>query len=72
MGKRWANDVAAGMLVAALGALGLAVYFWFGLPLLPIAMGCVSVGAAISLFGAFEYFASHRERVSPHGGAPRS
>lgn len=58
MKRRWASDIAAGFLVAAIGAVLTAGALFFAPPLTPIALGVLALGAAVGLFGGFEYFAS--------------
>lgn len=56
MKARWRSDVGYGFLVAAVGALVLAIALFF-FPVAALwAIGLIALGAAISLFGGFEYF----------------
>lgn len=56
--KRWANDVAVGMLIAGIGMAALAFATAIFPPVTPYALGVVFFGAAVALIGGFEYFNS--------------
>lgn len=56
MKKRWASDIGYGLLIAAVGALGAAVSVAFWPAGVPFAVAVLFLGAAISLFGGFEFF----------------
>lgn len=66
MKKRWASDVGAGCLVTALGLLAAGLSLLFALPIVVPAFGVATIGVAIALFGAFEYFVSSRATQGSH------
>lgn len=62
MKNRWSSDVAYGLLAAAFGALIVGVAVAFGLwDLMRYGLALSALGAAVSAFGAAEFFFT-RER----------
>ena len=56
--SRWASDVAFGLLIAAVGALGAAICLAFVPAGLTVSVAVIFLGAAVALFGGFEHFVS--------------